>query len=551
VVNDLLEPTPSTQTEPADLPIVIGARTLHVVLLGLLGLMALAVPAVVFVFVKKAANSILLLVMLTLVLVSGVLARRGRVRLASLVLVSGTWLLCATIVVLSGGPTSPNNGMLIAVTFVAGLLLGLRVAVVTGIVSCVVGLCVLVLESQGLGPPRYFPLPPAAAWVATSLALFMALVPLHIALKSLTGALRDQRREIAERRRAERALRERTDLLDAQFDNSPDLILIVDRDGRVITINHSMAPGFSLEAVRGQEAVALLPPEEQEKVRRALRRCLETGEPQELQHLLMGGRIVHARISPLRWEGTVDRLLVISTDITERTRLESQLREAQKMATMASIVGAVAHEVRNPLFAISATLDAFEARPEAMGGRQVFVDRLREQVNRMSLLMQELLDYGRPYTPTLVTGPLQPVIARALAIHRELAEGRGVRLEAELPEKLPEIALDAPRLLQVFENLIKNAIEHSTVGGVVRVEAREATEGGVRLVECRVRDDGPGFDGVDLDQVFEPFYSRRPGGTGLGLSIAWRFTREHEGTITAGNHPEGGAMFTVRLPAAG
>jgi signal transduction histidine kinase len=84
----------------------------------------------------------------------------------------------------------------------------------------------------------------------------------------------------------------------------------------------------------------------------------------------------------------------------------------------------------------------------------------------------------------------------------------------------------------------------------VRVEAQQTSDAEARQLECRFRDSGPGFEETDLALAFEPFYSRRQGGTGLGLAIAWRFTREHDGTIAAGNHPEGGAVLTVRLPVS-
>jgi PAS domain S-box-containing protein len=237
--------------------------------------------------------------------------------------------------------------------------------------------------------------------------------------------------------------------------------VIVDRDRKIVAVNRTFSPGLPPAQVLGSDAVDMPPPEDQDRARQLVDRCFETGEPQDLDHRLRGGHLVHARISPLRQQGTVDRLLIISTDITERKQLEERLRDAQRMATMASIVGAVAHEVRNPLFALSATLDAFEASHPQEGSGARFLARLREQFARIGLLMQELLDYGRPYTPNLVRGALLPVIEQALATNRHLADRKGVRLQITAPETLPPIAQDAPRLRQVFENLVKNAIEHS------------------------------------------------------------------------------------------
>jgi signal transduction histidine kinase len=110
--------------------------------------------------------------------------------------------------------------------------------------------------------------------------------------------------------------------------------------------------------------------------------------------------------------------------------------------------------------------------------------------------------------------------------------------------------MDRDRLRQVFENLIDNAIQHSTAGHAVTVSAHEARQGNQVWVECAIEDEGRGFTTDDLPQVFEPFFTRRQGGTGLGLSIVQRIVEQHAGRVTAANRPQGGARLTVRLPRA-
>jgi signal transduction histidine kinase len=103
-------------------------------------------------------------------------------------------------------------------------------------------------------------------------------------------------------------------------------------------------------------------------------------------------------------------------------------------------------------------------------------------------------------------------------------------------------------LVQVFLNVLENAVLHSAADGEVTVEARSLSGPDEDHVVCLIRDAGTGFDPAELPQVFEPFYTRRQGGVGLGLSIAWRIVREHGGCITAANHPSGGAVVSIRLP---
>ncbi len=111
------------------------------------------------------------------------------------------------------------------------------------------------------------------------------------------------------------------------------------------------------------------------------------------------------------------------------------------------------------------------------------------------------------------------------------------------------VPMDESRLLQVFQNLVQNAVEHSPRAGVVSVALADESRRGRRGVRCDVRDAGAGFAQADLPRVFEPFYTRRPGGTGLGLSIVRRIVVQHGGEVEAANHPDGGAVVTVWLPA--
>jgi signal transduction histidine kinase len=244
----------------------------------------------------------------------------------------------------------------------------------------------------------------------------------------------------------------------------------------------------------------------------------------------------------------VKRLAELLAVAIERTRGESALRDAERMAAMGSLVGSVAHEVRNPLFALSAALDAFEARHGRREDSARYLALIREQVDRVSQLMQELLEYGRPQKPTLKPQCLLPIVHRAVESCRHEAERRKVETRLRLPGTVGEVAADAPRIARMVQNVILNAIQHSPPGGFVEVEAVEVQDGGGPYIECTVRDSGPGFSGEAAQRAFDPFFTMRQGGTGLGLAIVRKIVEEHQGSITLGNAPEGGAMVRFRLP---
>jgi signal transduction histidine kinase len=227
---------------------------------------------------------------------------------------------------------------------------------------------------------------------------------------------------------------------------------------------------------------------------------------------------------------------------------DAELRRRETMASMGSLVSGVAHEVRNPLFGITSTLDALQARlhsqPEL--GRHLSV--LRGETSRLQKLMQDLLDYGRPAPHVRTRTDLYAVIDRALAICAPRVQEAGVRIGRDFSGAAPMLELDPQRMEQVFVNLIENALQHSTAGQELSVQARRDSAFGQADVVCTVRDQGPGFRDEDLQRIFDPFFTRRRGGTGLGLSIVQRIVEEHGGQVGAANHAQGGAVLTLRLP---
>jgi signal transduction histidine kinase len=218
------------------------------------------------------------------------------------------------------------------------------------------------------------------------------------------------------------------------------------------------------------------------------------------------------------------------------------------MAALGSLVAGVAHEVRNPLFGISSTLDAFEARVGRTSDYQRYVSTLRGEVDRLGMLMTDLLEYARPTALEISPVALPEVVTQAMRICEPLARRHGVVIENAVPAQLPLVPLDRRRMAQVVHNVIDNAIRHSSPGDRVRVEATLLEDG--RSLRLAVRDCGRGFEGRDLPKLFEPFFTKRKGGTGLGLSIVQRIVEQHGGQVQATNHPGGGAEVAVTLRLA-
>jgi PAS domain S-box-containing protein len=243
-----------------------------------------------------------------------------------------------------------------------------------------------------------------------------------------------------------------------------------------------------------------------------------------------------------------DRAILIVQDITNRTELEASLAQSRIMSVLGAVVAGVAHEVRNPLFALSANLDAFERRFSDRSEYRKYTEVLRSEIERLSVLMEDLLEYGKPFLGNLYPASLQEIINRSIKSCRASAEAAQVQLVNNISDDLPQILVDRRRIATVFGNLIENAIQHSPPQGVVTMAARRVVDNNQEWLECVISDIGSGILDEDLPKIFEPFFSKRRGGTGLGLAIAQKSMEEHGGRLRARNNPAGGASMIAMFP---
>jgi len=363
-------------------------------------------------------------------------------------------------------------------------------------------------------------------------------------------------RDITERKRAERQLQ----LLAQAVKSTSEAITITDLEGRFTFVNRAFLEqvGYTEEEVLGRH-VKLIdsprnPPSLQAELIAATTRGGWSGE---LYNRRKDGTdfVMTLTTAQVRdAEGRIIALMGVSSDITERKlaeeearRLQESLRRAETMSALGAVVAGVAHEVRNPLFALSATVDALEARFGPQPAYARYAETLRQEVSRLSRLMSDLLDYGKPPRLDVTDAPIGPVVTGAITACTALAQQAGVRLVADVGDDLPPLPLDPARMLQVLQNLIDNAIQHSPKGAQVVVRAATVLAPNAAGIELSVADEGPGIRPEDLANIFEPFFTRRRGGTGLGLSIVHRIVEQHGGEIEAENRENGGALITVRL----
>ena len=241
-------------------------------------------------------------------------------------------------------------------------------------------------------------------------------------------------------------------------------------------------------------------------------------------------------------EGGAWAALLVLVDLAPVHRVDHVRRD---------FISNVSHELRTPIAAIGALVETLELGDLDGPEQAAFLQRIREQTERMGALTVELLDLSRIESGAIHLSPeavdLREAVAEARAGLAPQLEECGVRVEGP-GDDVPALEADRPATVRIVTNLLDNALKFSPAGSAITVAVRD--EGA--LVAVEVRDDGPGIAEQDLERVFERFYkggpSRAGGGAGLGLAIVKHLVRAHGGTVAARNEPGRGAAITVRLP---
>jgi signal transduction histidine kinase len=226
-----------------------------------------------------------------------------------------------------------------------------------------------------------------------------------------------------------------------------------------------------------------------------------------------------------------------------------RLVRAEQLAAVGRLSAKMAHEVRNPLGAITLNVDMLgdivrECPGPAMAEAQELLQGIRNEVLALATVTDEYLVAARLPRPRLEKDSLNDVLTELVGFLRPVGERQGVPLALELDPGLPPVAVDRTMLKQAVQNLVKNALEALAAGGHVTVSTARDAESAL----IRVADDGPGIPAEAADRLCEPFFTTKPRGTGLGLSIVRQVAREHGGDLTWTSRPGAGASFTIRLP---
>lgn len=363
-------------------------------------------------------------------------------------------------------------------------------------------------------------------------------------------------RDISDRKRAE----ESRFRLAAIVDSADDAIISKTLDGTVTSWNNGARQifGYKAEEMIGRSILRLIPRElyhEEDEILRKLRAGQKI-EHYETVRLTKAGdaRDVSVSISPILDDtGKVIGASKIARDISDKKKIEQMMMQAEKIATTGRMAAAFAHEVNNPLSSVLNLV--FLARQDDASREEVqnYLATAEHELERVSYIARRSLGFYRDTAlPTEVQ--LRDLIDVVLDVYRTRIRSSDIVVTMEYVEskKLP---VYSGEIIQVFSNLVSNAIDAMPQGGRLSISITEMVSRGRGCVRVMVKDSGPGIPDEHLEKIFEPFFTTKGNlGTGIGLWVAKRLVERHKGQISISSKTgaeDSGTVVTIDLPFDG
>lgn len=370
------------------------------------------------------------------------------------------------------------------------------------------------------------------------------------------------RSDITERKRGEERIREQAALLD----QAQDAILVRDLDQNILFWNKGAERiyGWTAEEAAGKNAVAFLLKEPSPQFDTARQAVIDKGEwSGEIHQIRRDGAeiTVESRWTLVRDDqGAPTSILVINTDITEKKRMEAQFLRAQRMESIGTLAGGIAHDLNNVLSPILMAIDMLQLKATDEASRK-WLEVLRNNAERGGNMVRQVLSFARGVEGERVALQPKHLIKEIVKILRETLP-KSIEITYHLPDDLSIISADATQMHQVLMNLCVNARDAMPDGGSISIKAEntfvdenyarmhiEAKAGG--FVVVTVSDTGPGMPPHIQSRIFEPFFTTKEmsKGTGLGLSTALTIVKSHGGFINVYSEVHKGTQFALYLPA--
>ena len=349
--------------------------------------------------------------------------------------------------------------------------------------------------------------------------------------------------------------------LENTFNSLADLVAVSDQDGRLVYMNRA----FLDRSNRPRHELIDRPLADfvGENTRKMIERASEDqGDRQpfsaELEDSVLRGTFLITLTPLLGEEGEPMGAVLVARDITPHTQLEAEraelrdrLVQSEKLAALGQFVAGIAHELNNPLQGVLGHLELLRATGAFPKALRRDMQRIYREADRAAKIVRNLLVFAGSRRLVRKRTSINATLSRVLALRAPAFRAAGIEAVRRHEEGLPRVKGDPLLLQQALLNIVLNAEQAiGSAGGRIETSTSVREIDGAAHIEVQIRDTGSGIGPSAMPRLFEPFYTTKEvgKGTGLGLTITYGIIQEHGGQISASNHPDGGAVFTVQLP---
>lgn len=329
-------------------------------------------------------------------------------------------------------------------------------------------------------------------------------------------------------------------------------ILLVDRNGRLLRVNRTVAKWLSTKpgALVGQQCETALHGSNALPANCPYVKVLASPDHMsdaQVEYPYMNGTFRCTAYALREVRGGLAGAVVVLKNITEEQRFQAHLIQSEKLTATGRMAASLAHEINNPLQAIQGCLDLAQANPSDMQKQERYLTMAKSEVDRLATIVQRMLDFYRPASGVRTILNARELIEDVLVFsYKRLQHGK-VTARVEWEATSSTIEGNANQLKQVLLNVILNAVDAMPNGGELVIRGQTIDKDGLWLA-IDFTDSGTGIPADQLDKIFEPFYTTKTTGTGLGLGISHSIVANHGGRITVASTVGEGTTFTVWLP---
>lgn len=381
----------------------------------------------------------------------------------------------------------------------------------------------------------------------------------HGDIKGFEGIVVDESRK----KTMEQELRKAHDVLNNVIQSSPNVIIAADRKGTIIIWNKAAEEslGYTNDEVIGKLHIQKIYPEGIAKKIMALMRGTEYGGKGRLRSFPMvfvkkDGETVQVKLSAsIIYNDQYQEIASVGifVDFEEQLDMARRLKHTQnlllqseKLAAMGRLTSLIAHEVNNPLYGIINTLELLKTEITEDNKKRKILDMALNETERLSEMLRKMLSFARPDPEDRQLTDINRLLDEIITLHRKQFIEKNIRIKTRFEKGLSPVPASKNQLRQVFLNMITNARDAMSEGGILEIGTMKKGE----VIEIRIKDTGVGICAENMDKIFDNFFTTKDDvkGVGHGLSICYTFIKEHGGDINVESEVNKGTVFTIVLP---